>query len=88
MLFVYILYSLKDHKLYKGSTPNIQRRLLKHNSGGSKSRAHQKPFVIVHVEQFENKSVALKDMRLYKGFTSNIQKISDVSSIRPISLNQ
>ena len=59
MHFVYILYSLKDHKLYKGSTSNIQNRFVKHNSGGSKSTAHRKPFVIVHVEQFENKRDAL-----------------------------
>ena len=60
MHFVYVLFSLKDNKLYKGSTSNIQKRLLKHNSGGSKSTAHRKPFVIVHIEQFENKSDALK----------------------------
>ncbi|RLD38759.1 MAG: hypothetical protein DRI89_14095 [Bacteroidetes bacterium] len=51
MYFVYVLYSLKDHKLYKGYTSNIEKRLLKHNSGGNKSTAHRKPFVIVHVGQ-------------------------------------
>ncbi|MFQ5335776.1 MAG: GIY-YIG nuclease family protein [Flavobacteriales bacterium] len=37
MHFVYVLYSLKDHRLYKGCTENIMNRLKKHNSGGSKS---------------------------------------------------
>ncbi len=60
MYFVYVLYSLKDNKLYKGFTSNIQKRLLRHNSGGSTSTAKRKPFVLVHVEQFENKSNALK----------------------------
>ena len=60
MHFVYVLYSLKDHRLYKGSTAKIQKWLLKHNSGGSKSTANRKPFVIVYLEQFENKSDALK----------------------------
>jgi len=60
MYFVYVLYSLKDHKLYKGSTSNIQKRILRHNSGGNKSTAHRKPFVLVHIEQFEDKSEALK----------------------------
>jgi putative endonuclease len=60
MHFVYVLYSLKDHKLYKGATSNIQKRFLKHNSGGSKSTAHRKPFVLVHVEIFQQKSDALK----------------------------
>ncbi len=60
MYFVYVLYSLKDHKLYKGSTSNIQKRILRHNSGGNKSTAHRKPFVLVHVEQFDDKSIAIK----------------------------
>ena len=66
MYFVYVLYSLNDNKLYKGYTSNIEKRLLKHNSGGNKSTAHRKPFVIVHVEQFEDKSVALKRERYLK----------------------
>ncbi len=60
MHFIYVLYSLKDHKLYKGSTSNIQKRIIRHNSGGNKSTAHRKPFVLVHVEQFEDKSTAQK----------------------------
>jgi len=60
MHFVYILYSLKDHKLYKGYTSNIQNRLTKHNSGGSKSTSHRRPFVLIHLELFENKAEALK----------------------------
>ncbi|MCD4774360.1 MAG: GIY-YIG nuclease family protein [Bacteroidales bacterium] len=39
MHFVYVLYSLKDYRLYKGSTSNIQKRLIRHNSGGSTSTA-------------------------------------------------
>ena len=59
MNFVYVLYSLKDHKLYKGFTTNIENRLKKHNSGGSKSTSRRKPFVLVHIEQFEIKHDAL-----------------------------
>ena len=60
MYFVYVLYSLKDHKLYKGSTSDISKRLLRHNSGGNKSTAHRKPFILVHVEIFPDKDSALK----------------------------
>ncbi len=66
MHFIYVLYSLKDHKLYKGYTSNIQSRLQRHNSGGNKSTAHRKPFVIVHIEQFENKTLALKREKYLK----------------------
>ena len=60
MHFVYVLYSLKDHRLYKGSTSNIQKRLIRHNSGGSTSTAKRKPFVLLHIEQFDDKIIALK----------------------------
>jgi len=60
MYAVYVLYSLKDNKLYKGSTSNVQKRFLRHNSGGNKSTAHRKPFVLIHIEQFEDKSSALR----------------------------
>jgi putative endonuclease len=60
MYFVYVLYSLKDHKLYKGSTSHVAKRLLRHNSGGNASTAHRKPFILIHVEQFADKTNALK----------------------------
>jgi len=66
MYYVYVLYSLKDNKLYKGYTSDILKRLLRHNSGGNKSTAHRKPFVLVHVEQFEDKSDALKREKYLK----------------------
>ncbi len=60
MHFVYVLYSLKDHKLYKGCTSDISKRLLRHNNGGNASTANRKPFVLVHLETFEDKASALK----------------------------
>ncbi|HEY9114213.1 MAG TPA: GIY-YIG nuclease family protein [Bacteroidales bacterium] len=66
MHFVYVLFSLKDHKLYKGYTSNLQNRLIKHNTGGSKSTAHRKPFVLVYVEQFESKQEALSREQYFK----------------------
>jgi len=60
MYFVYVLYSLKDNKLYKGSSSDVSKRLLRHNSGGNKSTAHRKPFVVVHIEIFPDKGSALQ----------------------------
>jgi putative endonuclease len=60
MYYVYVLYSLKDHRLYNGFTSDIQKRLAKHNSGGSTSTSRRKPFVLVHIEAFSEKSDALK----------------------------
>lgn len=62
----YVLYSLKDHKLYKGTTSELAKRLIRHNSGGNRSTAHRKPFVLIHTEIFESKSEALIKEQFYK----------------------
>ena len=36
---------------------------MKHNSGGSTSTAHRKPFVVVHIEVFQEKRKALQRER-------------------------
>jgi len=46
MWFVYILRSVKDKKLYIGSTNDVQRRLTEHNSGKVDSTKNRIPFTI------------------------------------------
>jgi putative endonuclease len=58
--FVYVLYSLKDHKLYKGFTSDVAKRLLRHNAGKNTSTAKRIPFVLIHIESFHNKTETLK----------------------------
>jgi len=36
------------------------KKVIKHNSSGSKSIAHRKPFVIVYIEVFQLKTDAIK----------------------------
>lgn len=67
MFFVYVLYSLKDHKLYKGSTSDVPKRLLRHNRVGNRSTAHRRPFVLVHVEAFVDRPSALRRESYLKG---------------------
>ena len=66
MFYVYVLYSLKDNRLYKGFTSDISKRLLRHNSGGNKSTASRTPFVLVHLESFLEKKEALKREKYIK----------------------
>lgn len=80
MYYVYVLYSLKDHRLYKGYTSNIQNRLLKHNSGGSTSTAKRKPFVLAHIELFDDKSVALKREKYFKSLKGGVALIDFLKS--------
>ena len=66
MYYFYVLYSLKDYKLYKGTTSDIAMRFIRHNSGGNKSTAHRKPFTLIYIEPFKSKIDALKAERFYK----------------------
>jgi putative endonuclease len=64
---VYVLYSLRDGRLYIGSTADIARRLADHNRGKVKSTKHRRPFKLVYYEEFELKSAALIRGRELKG---------------------
>jgi len=66
MHYFYVLYSLKDHRLYKGYTSNLGQRFCQHINGQVKSTRHRRPFVILHVEQYESKSGAMRRERICK----------------------
>jgi len=46
MWYVYILRSVRDNKLYVGSTNSIRRRLGEHNSGKVDSTKSRRPFIL------------------------------------------
>jgi len=52
MYYVYILYSLKDKKFYKGFTSDLKRRLLEHNSGKNTSTVYRRPLKLVYYEAY------------------------------------
>ncbi|MGZ5135427.1 MAG: GIY-YIG nuclease family protein [Flavitalea sp.] len=71
--FVYILQSVKDQKYYVGSTSDVEARLLFHNMQLQRSTRHRTPFIIVYIEELNNKSQALireKEIKGYKGGNS------------------
>ena len=68
--YVYILLSKKDGKHYIGSTSNVGKRLLHHNSGKQKSTKHRIPFELIYNEKYDDKKNALqreKQIKSYKG---------------------
>jgi putative endonuclease len=73
MHFFYVLYSFKDHKLYKGTTSDIAKRFSRHNSGGNKSTAHRKPFALIYLESFNSRKEALEAERFYKSLLGGAQ---------------
>jgi putative endonuclease len=68
MYFVYIIKSLKDHKLYIGFTNNFERRLAQHNRGSkaTPSTINRGPFVLLYKEEAENRELARKREKYFK----------------------
>jgi len=60
MFWVYILKSLKNNRLYTGSTGNLGRRLFEHNTGRSKYTKLTKPFKLVYKQIFKTRSEAVR----------------------------
>lgn len=67
MNVVYILQSIKNGKYYIGSTNDVERRLLEHNSGKTKSLRYLRPLEIVFKKEFTSLGEARKiEARLKK----------------------
>ena len=66
MHYIYIIYSKKLNKLYKGSTANLQRRINNHNQGRVRSTKNGKPWKIVYYETFIKKTDALREEKFLK----------------------
>lgn len=60
MYAVYILQIQKNGRYYIGSTGNLERRILEHNSGKTKSLRYLRPLKIVFQKDFSNKNEALE----------------------------
>ncbi len=69
----YVLYSLKDHKLYKGTCSDVGARFSKHCMGGTISTKHRRPLVLIYLKKFESKSNALEFERFVKTIEGGVQ---------------
>jgi putative endonuclease len=59
MYFVYILFSKKLNRFYKGQTNNIHERLVRHNSGSEKYTKGGTPWELVCVVEKQTRSEAM-----------------------------
>ena len=55
MFYVYILQSLKDSRLYIGSTSDLKRRFSEHNRGQSRSTRSGRPWKLIYYESYLDK---------------------------------
>jgi putative endonuclease len=62
----YVLQSLANGDLYKGSTENLERRIIEHNSGQVKYTSRYMPWKLVYCEEYETRSEALAREKFFK----------------------
>ena len=60
MYYVYIIQSQLDNSFYIGFSENIDARIMEHNVGRTNYTSKKRPWHLVYVEEFENKTDALK----------------------------
>ena len=66
MFYVYVLKSLKNGRFYTGSTNNIERRFIEHNSGQTKYTRIAGPFELVYKESYITNLEAVRREKFLK----------------------
>jgi putative endonuclease len=65
-MYVYILKSRKDGRLYVGSTKDVSMRVAQHNNGESRSTKSYRPWDLVKAEQYPSRTIAIKREKFLK----------------------
>ena len=55
MWWVYVLRSVKNGRLYTGSTNDLERRLEEHQRGKNRYVRHGGPFELLYTEEYETR---------------------------------
>lgn len=74
MYYFYILRSVKNGKLYLGSTPDLKERLKSHNSGENKATKPNIPYELIFYSGFKNQKDAI-NCELYFKTTAGWKRI-------------
>ena len=72
-MYVYVLHSLKDGKLYTGISKNPKARVVQHNLGMTKSTKGRRPFELIYSKKQKSVSEARDREKFLK--TSHGRKI-------------
>ena len=66
MFYVYVVRSQQDGRLYTGTTADLRRRLVEHNSGKTNSLRGRRPVKLVYTEEYSTRAEALTRERYFK----------------------
>ena len=64
--YSYVLFSLKDRKLYIGYSTDLKSRISKHNEGLITSTKSRRPLILILAEAFINEKDAREREKFYK----------------------
>ena len=64
--FVYALVSDKDGRIYVGFSTNLEKRIIEHNSGKTKSTKGYMPWKILYFEEVSDRASARQKEKYYK----------------------
>ncbi len=67
MYYTYILFSEKDQQLYTGYTPDLRRRIEKHQNGFVRATKLRRPLKLIYYESYLSKIDAKKREIYLKG---------------------
>jgi putative endonuclease len=66
MYYAYILKSKTNGNLYKGSTQNLEERVIQHNEGKVNYTSKYIPWELVYFEIFETRAEAMAREKFFK----------------------
>ncbi len=66
MVYVYVLCSAHDGRLYTGCTCDLRRRFRQHHDGTVKSTANRRPLTLIYYEASLNEQDAFKREKYLK----------------------
>ena len=67
MYYVYILFSVKDKRLYTGFSDNLRSRFKAHTEGYVKATKHRRPLKLIYYEAYSSESDARQREKYLKG---------------------
>jgi putative endonuclease len=66
MYYFYILRSLKNQRLYLGSTPDLRSRFHSHNNGENRATKPNIPYELIYYSGFKSKKDAIECEQYFK----------------------
>jgi putative endonuclease len=89
MYYTYILFSEKDQRLYTGYTPDLRRRIEKHQNGFVRATKFRRPLKLIYYESYLSKIDAKKREIYLKGGKGKSElKIQLFDSYKQINYRQ